>query len=73
MLDDIGVTVISVVLNRVGFVRGGYLRKNLQAYQTLGREKRKRLYGTDSIIKITSYYYATAKGNLLRLIKKDQR
>ena len=37
MLDESGVKVISVVLNRVGFVRGGYLRKKLQAYLTLGR------------------------------------
>ncbi len=45
MLDDSGVKVISVVLNRVGFVRGGYLRKKLQAYLTLGREKKRRLFG----------------------------
>jgi capsular polysaccharide biosynthesis protein len=44
MLDDCGVKVISVVLNRVGFVRGGYLRKNLQAYHILGREKKRRLF-----------------------------
>ena len=44
MLDENGVKVISVVLNRVGFVRGGYLRKNLQAYLTLGREKKQRLF-----------------------------
>lgn len=48
MLDDCGVKVISVVLNRVGFVRGGYLRKNLQAYLTLGREKKRRLFGVGS-------------------------
>ena len=34
-LRDSGVKVISVIMNRVGFVRGGYLRKALQAYQTL--------------------------------------
>jgi len=45
ILDNSGVKVISVILNRVGFIRGGYLRKNLQAFYTLGREKKKRLFG----------------------------
>jgi hypothetical protein len=45
ILDSSGVKVISVILNRVGFIRGGYLRKNLQAFYTLGREKKKRLFG----------------------------
>ena len=43
-LDNCGVKVISVILNRVGFIRGGYLRNNLQAFYTLGREKKKRLF-----------------------------
>ncbi len=44
ILDNCGVKVISVILNRVGFIRGGYLRKSIQAFYTLGREKRKRLF-----------------------------
>ena len=59
MLDNCGVNVISVVLTRVGFVRGGYLRKSLQAYQTLGGEKKRRLMGPGGSFKVIlkSYYH----------------
>ena len=45
MLDDCGVKVMSVVLNRVGFIRGEALSKNLQAYLVRGRARKSRLFG----------------------------
>ena len=45
LLDDSGVKAISVVLNRVGFVRGGYFQKTVQAYHKPGGERARRSFG----------------------------
>ena len=70
MLDDCGVKVISVVLNRVGFVRGGYLRKNLQAHLTLGREKKRHLFGVGSITTLLHFYRTSGRQTLRRMFGK---
>jgi len=70
MLDDSGVRVISVVLNRVGFVRGGYLRKNLQAYLTLGREKKRGLLGAGSFTNLLRTYRTSGEQIVKRIFKK---
>jgi capsular polysaccharide biosynthesis protein/cellulose biosynthesis protein BcsQ len=71
MLDNLNIKVISVILNRVGFVRGGYLRKNLQAYYTLGREKKRQLLGTLDMKVFLKPYFATGRAMMQRLFNKD--
>jgi len=70
MLDDCGVKVISVVLNRVGFVRGGYLRKNLQAYLTLGRENKLRLFGKERFTNYLQVCRTSGRQTLRRIFGK---
>ena len=70
LLDELRVTVISVMLNRVCFVRGGYLRRHLEAYRTLGREKKREVFGSDSIVKIVRYYGSAGRETIQRLFKK---
>ncbi len=70
MLDDCGVKVISVVLNRVGFVRGGYLSKNLQAYLTLGQEKKRRLLGVGSLSSFIKSYRTYGLQTVRRIFGK---
>ncbi len=70
MLDDSGVKVISVVLNRVGFVRGGYLSKNLQAYLTLGRERKRHLFGVVSATDLLHSYRTSGLQTLRRIFGK---
>lgn len=70
MLDDCGVKVISVVLNRVGFVRGGYLRKNLQTYLTLDREKKRGLFGSGSLTTLLQVYRTSGQQVVNRIFKK---
>ena len=70
LADECGVKVVSVVLNRVGFVRGGYLRKNLQAYQTLGRENKQRLFGAESFSMFCKAQLATARNIQRRMFGK---
>lgn len=67
MLEECGARTVSVVLNRVGFVRGGYLRKTLQAYHTLGRADKRRLFGPLSLKKLIEAYLDPGRNALRRL------
>jgi len=71
LLDNLNIQVVSVILNRVGFVRGGYLRKNLQAYYTLGGEKKQQLLGRLDLKVFLQTHLALGRATIQRLFGKD--